>query len=111
MHTAEYLLGKVDAMRLAFPHPVQRRSARPVDPWQSEHANIGPKALPCLIRIGPRGTSSNPDGDLESQQDRIPAGRKGDPRELAATVVFLASDAGGYVTGQTLHINGGMAMI
>ena len=33
---------------------------------------------------------------------RIPAGRKGDARELAATVVFLASDAAGYVTGQTL---------
>jgi NAD(P)-dependent dehydrogenase (short-subunit alcohol dehydrogenase family) len=41
---------------------------------------------------------------------RVPAGRKGDPRELAATVVFLASDAAGYVTGQTLPVDGGMTI-
>ena len=41
---------------------------------------------------------------------RIPMGRKGDPRELAATVVFLASDAAGYVTGQTLPVDGGMTI-
>ena len=41
---------------------------------------------------------------------RIPVGRKGDPRELAATAVFLASDAAGFVTGATLDVNGGMLM-
>lgn len=41
----------------------------------------------------------------------IPAGRMGDPAEIAAGVVFLASNEAAYVTGQTLHINGGMAMI
>jgi NAD(P)-dependent dehydrogenase (short-subunit alcohol dehydrogenase family) len=46
-------------------------------------------------------------GYLESQMERIPAGRAGDPRELAATVVFLASDAAGYVVGQTLAVDGG----
>ncbi len=35
----------------------------------------------------------------------------GKAREIAAAVVYLASDEGGYVTGQTLHVNGGMAMI
>ena len=55
-------------------------------------------------------TDQYPDGYLESQQARIPAGRKGDPRELAATVVFLASDAAGYVTGQTLPVDGGMTI-
>jgi 3-oxoacyl-[acyl-carrier protein] reductase len=42
---------------------------------------------------------------------RVPADRLGTPEEIAAGVVYLASDEAGYVTGQTLHINGGMAMI
>ena len=41
---------------------------------------------------------------------RVPAGRLGTPADVAAAVVYLASDEGAYVTGQTLHINGGMAM-
>ena len=55
-------------------------------------------------------TDQYPPGYLDSQQARIPAGRKGDPVELAATVVFLASDAAGYVTGQTLAVDGGMTI-
>ncbi len=42
---------------------------------------------------------------------RVPAGRLGTPDEIAAGVVYLSSDEAAYVTGQTLHINGGMAMI
>ena len=51
----------------------------------------------------------------EDQQQRIlaaiPTGRMGRPDEVASSVVFLASEEGAYVTGQTLHVNGGMAMI
>jgi 3-oxoacyl-[acyl-carrier protein] reductase len=42
---------------------------------------------------------------------RIPAGRLGAGEDVAAACVYLASDAAAYVTGQTLHVNGGMAMI
>ena len=42
---------------------------------------------------------------------RIPAGSIGKPEDIAAAVVYLASNEAGYVTGQTLHVNGGMAMI
>ena len=41
----------------------------------------------------------------------IPIGRMGDSADIAAAVVYLASNEAGYVTGQTLHVNGGMAMI
>jgi 3-oxoacyl-[acyl-carrier protein] reductase len=41
----------------------------------------------------------------------IPLQRLGEPRDIAAAVVFLASAQGGYITGQTLHVNGGMYMI
>jgi 3-oxoacyl-[acyl-carrier protein] reductase len=42
---------------------------------------------------------------------RVPAGRLGSPDDIAAAAVYLASNEGAYVTGQTLHVNGGMAMI
>jgi len=42
---------------------------------------------------------------------RVPAGRLGSSEEVAAAVVFLASNEANYITGQTLHVNGGMAMI
>lgn len=42
---------------------------------------------------------------------KIPAGAMGKPEDIAAAAVYLASEEAGYVTGQTLHVNGGMAMI
>ena len=47
----------------------------------------------------------------ESILSTIPAGRLGQAQEIAASVVYLASQEAAYVTGQTLHVNGGMAMI
>jgi NAD(P)-dependent dehydrogenase (short-subunit alcohol dehydrogenase family) len=55
-------------------------------------------------------TDQYPDGYLEERLTRIPIGRKGDPAELAATAVYLASAASGYVTGQTIVVDGGMTI-
>jgi 3-oxoacyl-[acyl-carrier protein] reductase len=43
--------------------------------------------------------------------ERIPAARMGTPEDIAAAVAYLASAEAAWVTGQTLHVNGGMAMI
>jgi 3-oxoacyl-[acyl-carrier protein] reductase len=52
-----------------------------------------------------------PDAQKEALNARIPAGAMGTSDDVAAAVAFLASREAGYVTGQTLHVNGGMAMI
>jgi NAD(P)-dependent dehydrogenase (short-subunit alcohol dehydrogenase family) len=53
-------------------------------------------------------TDQYPDGYLEAQEQRIPAGRAGDPDELVGALVFLASDAASYVTGIVLPVDGGL---
>jgi 3-oxoacyl-[acyl-carrier protein] reductase len=76
--------------------------------------------------IGPRGVTVNvvapgfidtdmtrelPEAQREALLGSIPLGRLGTPEEIAAAVAFLASPAAAYVTGQTIHVNGGMLMI
>lgn len=56
-------------------------------------------------------TDSLGDDQHEKLKAAIPAGRMGSVEDIAAGVVYLASEEAGYVTGQTLHVNGGMAMI
>ena len=55
-------------------------------------------------------TDQFPEGYIDSQLPRVPAGRPGDPDELAAALVFLASPAASYVTGTTLVVDGGLTV-
>jgi 3-oxoacyl-[acyl-carrier protein] reductase len=55
-------------------------------------------------------TRDLPEQQREQLQQQIPLGRLGEPREIAAVVAFLAGDTGGYITGETIHVNGGMYM-
>jgi 3-oxoacyl-[acyl-carrier protein] reductase len=52
-----------------------------------------------------------PDAQKDALTQKIPAGRLGDGADIGAAVAYLASNEAAYVTGQTLHVNGGMAMI
>lgn len=52
-----------------------------------------------------------PDAQKEALNARIPAGRMGEGEEVGAAVAFLASKEAAYITGQTIHVNGGMAML
>jgi 3-oxoacyl-[acyl-carrier protein] reductase len=56
-------------------------------------------------------TDALPDAQKEALTTRIPAGRLGDGADVGAAVTYLASREASYVTGQTIHVNGGMAML
>lgn len=55
-------------------------------------------------------TSGLPEAQREALLTQIPLARLGQPEEIAAVVGFLAGDAGAYITGETIHVNGGMYM-
>jgi 3-oxoacyl-[acyl-carrier protein] reductase len=56
-------------------------------------------------------TADLPEAQKDALNARIPMGRMGEGEDIGAAVTYLASREAGYVTGQTLHVNGGMAMI
>jgi 3-oxoacyl-[acyl-carrier protein] reductase len=56
-------------------------------------------------------TEALDDGQKEKINSTIPMGRMGAPIEIASAVAYLASDEAAYVTGATIHVNGGMAMV
>ena len=85
-----------------------RAYPRPGPAVDRPQGHPGQRHRPRLLRL--RDDRAVPAWLPRVQQGRIPTGRKGDPAELAATVVFLASDAAGYITGQTLAVDGGMTI-
>jgi len=56
-------------------------------------------------------TRDLPEASKEALLTQIPLARLGMPEEIAAVVAFLAADTGGYITGETIHVNGGMYMV
>jgi 3-oxoacyl-[acyl-carrier protein] reductase len=56
-------------------------------------------------------TESLPDAQKDALNARIPMGRMGEGSDIGAAVAYLASKEAGYITGQTIHVNGGMAML
>jgi len=56
-------------------------------------------------------TDGLPDAQKEALNAKIPMGRMGEGEDIGAAAAYLASREAGYLTGQTLHVNGGMAMI
>ncbi|WP_027331015.1 3-oxoacyl-ACP reductase FabG [Marinimicrobium agarilyticum] len=99
------------------------------NPGQSNYAaskaGVAGFARSLAAEVGSRGITVNtvapgfidtdmtralPDEQRDQLLSKIPLGRLGRPEEIAAVVAFLASDAGGYVSGETIHVNGGMYM-
>ena len=56
-------------------------------------------------------TSALDEKQTETINAKIPAGKMGEGEDIGAAVAFLASREAGYVTGETIHVNGGMAML
>ena len=71
------------------------------------------KILEAIIsKLRSREKISIEDLSIDNQLlDKIPLGRLGNPVDIANAVAFLASDKASYITGETIHINGGMLMI
>lgn len=99
------------------------------NPGQSNYAaskaGVAGFARSLAAEVGSRGITVNtvapgfidtdmtralPEEQRNQLLDKIPLGRLGQPEEIASVVAFLASDAGGYVSGETIHVNGGMYM-
>lgn len=72
---------------------------------------IAPGVIETPFLVGGTGRPGKRTGlDLNRFLGGVPLGRLGEPREIAGPVLFLLGDAAAYITGQTLHVNGGTFM-
>ncbi|MFL0796566.1 MAG: 3-oxoacyl-ACP reductase FabG [Cellvibrionaceae bacterium] len=93
--------------------------------YAATKAGVGGFSRSLAQEVGSRGITVNtiapgfidtdmtkdlPEDIKENMLKGISVGRLGQPEEIAATVAFLASDAAGYITGETIHVNGGLYM-
>ncbi|MCW8193506.1 3-oxoacyl-ACP reductase FabG [Proteobacteria bacterium 005FR1] len=93
--------------------------------YAATKAAVGGFARALAREVGSRGITVNtvapgfidtdmtrdlPEANKEQMLAQIPLGRLGQPAEIAAVVEFLASESGSYITGETIHVNGGMYM-
>ncbi|WP_366523409.1 3-oxoacyl-ACP reductase FabG [uncultured Microbulbifer sp.] len=93
--------------------------------YAATKAGVAGFARSLAAEIGSRGITVNtvapgfidtdmtkvlPEAQRQALLGKIPLGRLGQPEEIASVVAFLASDAGGYITGETIQVNGGMYM-
>ncbi|MAZ39398.1 MAG: 3-oxoacyl-ACP reductase [Legionellales bacterium] len=93
--------------------------------YAAAKAGVGGMTRSLAAELGSRGVTCNavapgfvdtdmtralPEEYRQKLCDNIPLGRVGKPEEIAAVVAFLASDIAGYITGETIHVNGGMYM-
>lgn len=118
--------GRIIAITAAAPAGYPRAGAAPAGGAAYVTGRAGLVGLTRAIarEVGSRGITVNavapgavtlngderPGGDAERSLEQIPLGRGGSVDEIAAVVVFLASDEAGYITGQVLHVDGGMIM-
>ncbi len=94
--------------------------------YVASKAGVNGLTKTLALELAPRGVTVNsvspgfiktPMTDKLSEEQQsslakdIPAGRFGDPEDISGIVAFLASDLSSYITGQTIHVNGGMLMI
>jgi 3-oxoacyl-[acyl-carrier protein] reductase len=77
--------------------------------WEVASRNITVNCVSPGFIVTPMTDSLN-DEQKAFQMNRIPSGRFGSGIDIGAAVAYLASEEGGYITGQTIHVNGGMAM-
>jgi 3-oxoacyl-[acyl-carrier protein] reductase len=72
---------------------------------------VADKILVNAIAPGAVHTRMIPDHFYETEVAAVPLGRLADPAEIASTVAFLASDGAGFITGQTIPVNGGALLV
>ncbi len=91
---------------IAFTKTIARETAR--DGITANNVCPGPTDTPLLGRLGESGERGKKIYDALSRA--VPLGRIGTPEDVAPAVAFLASEAAGYITGQTLSVSGGLTM-